>query len=214
MGADHDHRNPVLLHDLFQHVQPAHARHFQIEGDHLRAQVFDLLQPKVPIDRGAHHPNRVIGLENLRNDFPHQRRVIDDEHPNWFCAHGPTSDNAREFLWVCKRRSPEGARSDCGAVKRSTTAGKFMINTTRPSPRMEAPLTRSVAMVWSSKALMTSSSSPSSASTMSPNLRPLRRMTRTKILSRFESSSPSGFWPRRSSGKTCPRSCSTSQRST
>src|SRR5215469_2167407 len=185
MGADHDHRNPVALHDLFQHVQPAHARHFQIERDHLRAEVLDLLQPKVPINGCAHHLNRVIGGEDLGNDFSHERRVVDHEHPNRFWAHGSTSANAWVFLRVCERSRPEGAPSDSGAVKRPITAGKFMINTTRPSPRMEAPLTRSVAMVWSSNALMTSSSSPSRASTMSPNLRPLKRMTRTKILSLF-----------------------------
>ncbi len=54
--------------------------------------------------------------------------------------------------------------------------------TTRPSPRMEAPLTRSVSTVSSSTALMTNSSSPSSASTINPNLRSPAAMTRMKIL--------------------------------
>ena len=64
----------------------------------------------------------------------------------------------------------------------STTAGRFRISTTRPSPRIEAPETRSVGNVWSSKALITNSSSPSSASTINPYFLSPTVMTSTKSL--------------------------------
>ena len=57
------------------------------------------------------------------------------------------------------------------------------MSTTRPSPRMEAPLIRSVATVWSSSALMTSSSSPSRLSTIIPSFRSPMEITSTKIFS-------------------------------
>ena len=57
------------------------------------------------------------------------------------------------------------------------------MSTTRPSPRMEAPLIRSVATVWSSSALITSSSSPSRLSTIIPSFRSPMEITSTKIFS-------------------------------
>src|SRR6185312_1430351 len=57
------------------------------------------------------------------------------------------------------------------------------MSTTLPSPRMEAPLIRSVATVWSSSALMTSSSSPSRLSTIIPSFRSPIEITSTKIFS-------------------------------
>ena len=61
----------------------------------------------------------------------------------------------------------QDSRDDCRLLLRPDLAvtfdnrRKIEISTTRPSPRMEAPLIRSVATLWSSSALMTSSSSPS-----------------------------------------------------
>ena len=54
------------------------------------------------------------------------------------------------------------APSGIARERRESTAGTFKINTTVPSPRIEAPLTRSLATISFGRALMTSSSSPTS----------------------------------------------------
>src|SRR6266498_1561216 len=180
MRTHHNHRNAVAAHNFLQHLKPAHSRHFQIERNHLRPEFVELFQTEIPIDRGAHHLDRIVSFENLRDELTHQRRVVHHQHADWFGTHCRTSGAARAVRSVSARNNPDGALLASADVKRSTTAGRFTISTTRPSPRIEAPLTKSVAIVWSSRALMTNSSSPSSASTISPSFRPAKLMTRTK----------------------------------
>src|SRR5258708_21773989 len=91
MRADHDHRNAVAPHDLFQHVQTAHARHFEVEGNNLRLEFLDLLQPEISIHGGADHLDGVVGSQNLRDELAHQRGIIYHEHSYRGCAHNCTS---------------------------------------------------------------------------------------------------------------------------
>src|SRR5579859_3931598 len=212
MRADHDHRNAVAAHDLLQHVEAAHARHFEIKGDDLRLEFLNLLQTEVAVHGGADHVNRVVGFDNLRNQLAHERGIIDDQDADWRCCHCITSGN---LFWIFRAGITGGAAAllPTGAVKRSTTAARFMISTTRPSPRIDAPLTKSVAMVWSSSDLITSSSSPSSESTIKPSLRLPKLMMRMKIFP-SPAASAERFEPSRIRGSTWPRNCTTSQFST
>ena len=67
-------------------------------------------------------------------------------------------------------------------ANRATTAGTFRIRTTVPSPRMEAPLTRSLDTMSLGSALMTNSSSPTSESTTRPKRFSAAPMTMTKLV--------------------------------
>src|SRR5580700_6267527 len=211
----------MRTHNLFQGVDAVHARHFQIERDHVGFEFFDLLQAEGSVHRRAHDFNRRIGFEDLRDELAHERGIIHDEHAYLFnvCVHAgihawppaaPRASRARSS-WLS--RSPQLARpAASGRVRAacSTTERRFRINTTFPSPRIEAPFTRSVEKVWSSKALITSSSSPSKASTARPYFFSPTVMTRMNSLRDFRSASGAGGRPSRNSGSTWLRSCSTS----
>ena len=66
VGAHHDYRDAMAAHDFFEHVEAAHTWHFEVEGHHLRLDLFDLFQAKVAIHGGAHNLNRAVALQNLR----------------------------------------------------------------------------------------------------------------------------------------------------
>src|SRR5581483_1840012 len=127
-----------------------------------------------------------IGSEHLRDQLAHECRVVGDQNADFLHAWPPTGGViASRMRSVCVSSSPEVALPiSCGraCATCSTTAERFRISTTRPSPRMEAPETRSVENVWSSSALMTNSSSPSSASTIKPYFLSPTVMTRTNSL--------------------------------
>src|SRR2546421_10163525 len=145
MRADDDNGNAVAAHDLFQHLQAAHAGHFQIKSDHLRLEVFDFFQSEVAIHGCTHDVDGIVGFENLGNELAHQGRVIDHQYADRLGVHCRTSADKR--LPAAAAMTFERATSVPLRTKRSMTAVRFMISTTRPSPRIDAPLTRSVAMV-------------------------------------------------------------------
>ena len=72
----HDHRQRVAQHDLFQHVQTAHAGHVEIKSDNLRLHLFDLFQTEVAIHGSAYDLNRAVGLKDLWNQLAHERGVV------------------------------------------------------------------------------------------------------------------------------------------
>src|SRR5580658_7547456 len=211
MRTENDDGHRLPPHNFFQRVDPVHARHFQIKRDHVRLQLFNFFQGEVSVHRRAHHFNRFVGSQHLRDQLPHQRRIVDHEHAHEVFLHAcPPVPEAIAVIairirsvWVSS--SPEFTRpvsSGFALAACSTTAGRLRISTTRPSPRIDAPETRSVEKVWSSRALITSSSSPSSASTISPYFLSPTEMTSTKSLALRSLSSGAGR-PSRSKGSTC-----------
>src|SRR4029077_12158089 len=177
----HDYRQPPAPHDFFQGVDSVQSGHFQIERHHLRRQVVDFLQRKIAVHRRAHNLDRVIPFENVGNQLAHQSRIIHHQDSHWLShAWPPAVPRARVslvctpplvFVWTAldSRSAIRGPFASARPrVKRSIRAIMFRMRTTLPSPRIDAPLTRSVVIDWSSSALMTSSSSPSRASTMTP----------------------------------------------
>src|SRR5207302_708001 len=204
MRAEHDDRDRLAAHDFFQRVDAVNAGHFQIKRDHVGLQLLDLLKAEGAIHRAAHNLDRFIGSQHLRDQLAHERRVVGDQNADFLHAWPPTGGvSARRVRSVWVSSSPEPARPiSCGrkCATCSTTAERFRISTTRPSPRMEAPDTRSVENVWSSRALITSSSSPSSASTIKPYFLSPTVITSTNSLE-LRPGSPAGR-PSRSTGRT------------
>src|SRR6185312_583449 len=141
----HDDRQAMASHDFPQHIETTHTGHFQVEGNDLGFELLDLLQSEVTVHCGSDYFNSTVSRENLRNQLSHERRVIDHQDPYRLRAHCHTSAE-----WPsCRARenNPAWLRLVPPLTKRSITAAKFIINTTRPSPRIEALLTRSDATV-------------------------------------------------------------------
>src|ERR1700693_1989505 len=124
MRAEHDYRQWSAAHDHSQRFDAVHARHFQVQRNHIRTQLSDFTQGKSSIHRGTDNFNIRIPLQNNWNQFPHQRGIIDNQD----------SDS------ILHAMAPRGIDRD----NRVSTAGTFRINTTVPSPRIEAPLTKSL----------------------------------------------------------------------
>src|SRR5712664_2024523 len=137
-----------------------HARHFQIERHDIRLKLFNFFQSKCAVHRGSDDFDGRIARENRGNQFPHQRGIVNDEDSNTFCHAMAPSGFARE--------------------RRDRTAGTFKMRTTVPSPRMDAPLTKSLDMISAGSALMTNSSSPTRLSTRRPKRFSAAPMTTTK----------------------------------
>src|SRR5450755_435787 len=148
MRAEQDHRQRRSAHDQPQRLHAIHARHFQIQRDHVGAQLFDLLQRERAVHRRPHHFNGRIAGQNRRNQLAHQRGVVYDQN----------ADGGAHAI------APSGVARE----SRASTAGTFKISTTVPSPRIEAPLTRSLDTISVGSALITNSSSPTKLSTSKP----------------------------------------------
>src|SRR5713226_1393732 len=161
MRAEHDHRQGCSAHNQPQSFHSVHARHFQVQRDDVGMELLDLLQREGAVHRRAHHFDGGIALQDRGNELPHQRGIIDDEN----------ADSLAHAI------APNGVARE----RRERTAGTFKIKTTVPSPRIEAPLTRSQEMISLGSALMTNSSSPTRLSTISPKRFSTAPMTMTKL---------------------------------
>ena len=89
------------------------------------------------------------------------------------------SSTTRTRIRSLMRSLPAGRTRE----SRDSTAGTFRMRTTVPSPRIEAPLTRSLETMSLGSALMTSSSSPTRLSTTRPKRFSAAPMTMTKLVS-------------------------------
>src|ERR1700730_11570582 len=161
MRAEHDHWQGRASHNQPQRFHAVHARHFQVQRNDVGMKLLDFLQREGTVHRRAHHFDGRIAFENCGDELPHQCGIINDED----------ADPLAHAI------APNGVARD----SRERTAGTFKIKTTVPSPRIEAPLTRSLEMTSLGSALMTSSSSPTSWSTRSPMRFSAAPMTITKL---------------------------------
>src|SRR5229473_1386113 len=199
MRAEHDHRQRRAAHNQAQRFHSVHPRHFQVECDDVGMKLLDFLQREGAVHRRTHHFDGWVALENRGDELAHQCGIIDDED----------ADPLAHAI------APRGVARD----SRERTAGTFKIKTTVPSPRIEAPLTRSLEMISLGSALMTSSSSPTRLSTMSPKRFSAAPMTITKLRFFFFSAAASTAWIslsrlRRTNVRICSRKRKTSRRST
>src|SRR5271154_4297369 len=161
MRAEKNDGHGRALHDQAQRFHAIHARHFQVEGDDVGMQLFNFLQSESSIHGCADHFDVRVAREDRGDQFPHQGGIIHDENFDAGGAHA---------------MAPNGRERD----RRERTAGTFKMSTTVPSPRMEAPLTRSLEIMSLGSALMTSSSSPTMLSTTRPKRFSAAPITMTK----------------------------------
>src|SRR5450432_1609272 len=103
---------------------------------------------KVAVHGGTDDFDVGITFKDQRDQLPHQGGIVDDQ-------------NSHAFLHAI---APSGRER----VSRERIAETLRIRTTVPSPRMEAPLTRSLETISPGRALITSSSSPTMVSTSKP----------------------------------------------
>src|ERR1700675_3972910 len=141
-------------------VPAVHAGHFEIESDDIGIQLVDLFQRESAVHSCADNFDGRIAGEDRGNKLPHEGGIVDDEN----------SDAGAQGM----------ARRGTARERRERTAGTFRMRTTVPSPRMEAPLTRSLETMSLGKALMTNSSSPTMLSTSSPKRFSAAPITMTK----------------------------------
>src|SRR5215469_10367145 len=195
MGAEHDDGKRGAAHDHAQGLEAVHARHFEIEGDHVGMEFFNLAKGERAIHGGANDLDVRIALEDQGNQLPHERGIVDDQY-----SHA-----------VFHAMAPRGRDRD----RRERIAGTLRIRTTVPSPRMEAPLTRSLVTISPGNALITSSSSPTRLSTTSPKRFSAIPMTTTKFFVFLEFAASTGWmrliWFKRTRVRICSRRRSTSR---
>src|SRR5208337_3337615 len=198
VGAEHDDGKRSVAHDHAQGFDTVHAGHFEVQGDDIGMQFRDFTYGKGAIHGSADDLDVGVALKNNGDQFPHQSGIIDHQ----------------DFDALFHAMAPKGSDRD----NRERMAGTFKNRTTVPSPRMEAPLTRSLATMSPGRALMTSSSSPTRLSTTKPKRFSATPMTMTKLFF-FFSPVASTAWmrlrpPRRTRVRICSRSRRTSRWST
>src|SRR4029077_11873015 len=162
VGAKKNDGHGSTTHDEAESFHAVHARHFQIEGDNVGAQLLDFFQSESAVHCRAHDFDGRIAGEHSGNQLPHQSGIINDKN----------ADAAA----LAHAIAPSGATRE----RRERMAGTLRMRTTVPSPRMEAPLTRSLETMSLGSALMTSSSSPTMLSTTSPKRFSAEPITMTK----------------------------------
>src|SRR6266851_1262842 len=174
MRAENNHRHRRAAHDQTQRLKPIQSRHFEVKRDYVRVQLFDFLQRECAVHCRADDLDGWIAFEDRGNKFPHERGIVDNED----------SDALAHAM------APRGVARE----RRERTAGTFRISTTVPSPRMEAPLTRSLEMISVGSALITNSSSPTMLSTMRPKRFSAAPITMTKLRFFFLASGAATAW--------------------
>src|ERR1700683_1743012 len=70
----------MRTHDFFQGIDAIHARHFQIECDHVRLQLFNLFQAEASIHRGSNYLDGRVSFEDLRDELSHKGGIIHYQH--------------------------------------------------------------------------------------------------------------------------------------
>src|SRR5580693_9391761 len=160
MGAEQYDWHGSATHDQPESFHAVHAGHFEIEGDDIGMQLFDFLQSERAVHGRADNFDRRIAGEDRGNEFPHEGGIVDHQH---------SGAGAHAI-------APRGTARE----RRERTAGTFRMSTTVPSPRMDAPLTRSLETMSLGRALMTNSSSPTMLSTTRPKRFSAAPITMTK----------------------------------
>src|SRR6267142_3320391 len=165
MSAEENDGQWRAAHDEAERLYSVHTRHFQVQCDNVRLKLFNLLQRERAIHGGPDDLDVRVARKNNGDQLPHQRGIIHYENADAFAHAIAPSGVARE--------------------RRERTAGTFKIRTTVPSPRIEAPLTKPLAMSSPGSALITSSSSPTIWSTSKPKRRSAAPMTITNFFFSF-----------------------------
>lgn len=81
-GRDHHHRHRAQAHQFLQKVEAVHARHFNIQCQHLRIEFFDQIPRDQRVLRGGHHLHIGVAVHDLGHQLAHQRGVIHAQYPD------------------------------------------------------------------------------------------------------------------------------------
>lgn len=77
-GTDH-HRQRALGHDLAQEGQLVHARHLDVEEDHVRQFAAAPCGRSIGVGGGPHHLEAGIAGNDVAEDAPHRGGIVDDQ---------------------------------------------------------------------------------------------------------------------------------------
>ena len=100
--ADH-YRRRALGHQLSEKSDAVHARHLDIERDHIRPFAAHLFDRKEWVGSRANDPDIGIAIENGAHHLAHNRRVIDDHDLDFFSHLSP-------FRWLVPAGAPGGRK--------------------------------------------------------------------------------------------------------
>jgi cell division protease FtsH len=103
--AHHQNRDRMQVHDPAERVQPVHARHLDIQRDHVRVQLGNLLDGLLAVARRGDHGHPRILVEHGRERLAHERGVVHHEH-----AYG--SDHRHRIIPCNAARSFRAGSSD------------------------------------------------------------------------------------------------------
>ena len=83
---DHHHRHRLVFHQPVQERQAVHARHFDVEGQHVRFELGDLVPGDVGVLGSADDLDFRVFLQKIGQNCPHEHRIIDDQDTR-SCSH-------------------------------------------------------------------------------------------------------------------------------
>ena len=79
-GRDHDHRHGVQPHQMVEKGQAVHARHLDIQGNHIGLQLLDQRAGLIRIVGGAHHLYAPVSAQQFGEQLADHRRVVDHQY--------------------------------------------------------------------------------------------------------------------------------------
>ena len=85
--GDHDHGHRAQRHQLLKKGDAVHARHLDVERQHIGVKLLDLLARDDWIGNGAHHLDFRIGGQHAANHVPHERGIVGDKYADWLLTH-------------------------------------------------------------------------------------------------------------------------------
>ena len=78
-AADDDGGQRMEVHQLLQKGQAIHARHFDVQREHIGAQREDLVARHVGVGRGADHLDVALAGQSFGEDSAHNGRIVNDQ---------------------------------------------------------------------------------------------------------------------------------------
>ena len=89
-GRHHHHRHGPQAHQLFKEVQPVHARHFDVQRQHIRVVALDQFARHQRIGRGRDDLHVRLAVDDLCHQAAHQRGIVHTQDSDFlhFCRLG------------------------------------------------------------------------------------------------------------------------------
>ena len=112
----------MVAHELGQKTQPIHARHLDVEGEHIRIELGDLVPGDVGVRGDADHLDAGKGGQPFEQHPAHSGAVVDDQdahrlHVTWTLAGAKEASSVGKLLerghrlgdwWTARKCYPRG----------------------------------------------------------------------------------------------------------